>query len=60
MRKTATSYNKSGKKKNYNGSNVRISDDIFLQVKSYVDEKGLKLGRFAEVALMEKLDKEKK
>ena len=49
-----------GKKKDYDGKNVRISDVVFEKVKLFVDEKGLKLGRFVEDAVLEKLQKEKK
>jgi len=48
------------KKKGYDGKNVRISDSTFDKIKIYVDEKGLKLGRFVEDAALEKLQKEKK
>lgn len=48
------------RKKKYWGRNVRISDLAFDKVKSFVDEKGLKLGRYVENALLEKLEKEKK
>jgi hypothetical protein len=48
------------KKKYYKGKNVRISDAAFDKIKVFVDEKGLKLGRFVEDAVLEKLQKEKK
>lgn len=51
---------KAAKKKGYSGRNIRISDTVFNKVKSFVDERGLRLGRFAEMAFLEKLEKEKK
>lgn len=43
------------KKKEYDGKNVRISDEGFEKIKLFVDEKGLKLGRFVEDAAIEKI-----
>jgi len=40
--------------------NIRISDAAFEKIKSFVDRKGLKLGRFVEDAAIEKLQKDKK
>ena len=39
---------KKKKKQSYSGKNVRISESAFEKIKAYVDEKGLKLGRFVE------------
>lgn len=47
------------KKKNYNGRNVRLSDEAFEKIKAFVDLKGWKLGRFVEDAAIEKLQKQK-
>lgn len=52
--------NKASKKKEYFGRNIRISDEAFDKVKTFVDEKALKIGRFTELALLEKIEKEKK
>lgn len=48
------------KKKAYNGRNVRISDKSFDVIKDFVDERGLKLGRFVEDAAIEKIKSQSK
>lgn len=48
------------KLKAYTGRNVRISDKGFDTIKEFVDDGGLKLGRFIEVAALEKIEAIKK
>jgi len=44
------------KKKSYEGKNIRISDAAFEKLKKFVDEKGLKLGRFVEDATIKEIN----
>lgn len=50
---------KKKKPKLYIGKNIRISDPAFDKIKEFVDDNGLKLGKFVEIAALEKLEKEK-
>lgn len=43
------------KKKTYSGKNIRISDEVFADVKQFVDKKGWKLGKFVEQACLKQL-----
>lgn len=47
------------KAKTYTGKNIRISDEGFEEIKTFVEENNYKLGKFAEAAILEKIDNEK-
>lgn len=48
------------KKKSYSGRNIRVSDETFGKLKLFVDQNDMKLGKYVERAIIEKLEKDKK
>ncbi len=46
-------------KKASEGTNVRISDKVYKSVKSYCNKEGLRIGKFVEMAVQQRLSRMK-
>lgn len=46
---------KATKKKTYIGTNIRLTDAAYKQIKDFCDEHGYKIGAFVEIAALKQL-----